>query len=434
MRIILLNLPVHLPTMMPYSITMMKALFSSSLQDTVKVLDLNAEYHYNEYKEYYNRINREPYFVLLDEFIKETRRRYQIISKSAVSGEKPKGHEYLIKQIENEKPDIVCISLVYNSQVFFAKGIIDDLTKKGIKVVIGGPADKSIIKGKAVVLQSYHELLAYLSNAETKKPVLDFSDYKHYFTKDTIYPLRTSISCAYKQCVFCTHHGNLSYEQLDLSNIKQSIIKNNMKKIFFIDDDFTLPRLEELADLLMPLNVKWWCQLRPLKGVIPLLPKLKKSGLYSAAWGIESGCQRILDFMNKGTKIKEIEQVLKKSNELGIKNMVYILFGFPTETKQEFMQTIEFLHKNKDYIDLVSPTIFGVQKGSKIFENPDKYGIKISSQKRTLLGEKLNYMVENGLTHKEVKVLKKTYLNQIEKIDKVPKIIKTCKEQILNMD
>ena len=442
MRILLVELPVHIPTVMPYSVTMMKSVLKSSLDEEIIVLDLNAEYHHKKYKEFYEKSKKEDYFEILGEFVKKTRRDYSKISKTAVKGNLPEGHDELIKHILSKKPEVVCISLTYNSQLFFASGIIDKLNENNILVIVGGPADKTKIKQKVMVLENYDLLIKKLVKMGAKQKekmetsYLNFSDYDKdkYLTKKIVYPVRTAHSCPYKLCAFCTHHGNAKYETISLDFIKESIEKNNMKKVFFIDDSFTKKRLLEIIGLMKDYKIEFWMQLRPEKYIIELLPELYDAGLKGAAWGIESGCQRILDFMQKGTKIKEIKDVLKKSHELGIKNTVYIMFGFPTETKEEFMETLMFLEDNKEYVDLVSPTIFGLQKGSRAFLHPDKFGIKnISYEKRTLLGEKINYETSSGLTPSEVKSLKRKHIKQINHLNKVPKVINAAKEQILNV-
>lgn len=442
MRILLVDLPVHIPTVMPYSITMMKSVLSSCLDEEIITLDLNAEFHFKEYKEYYKRKQTEDYFKVLEDFVHQTRHDYSKISKSAINHLLPEAHNELMKIILSKKPDIVAFSLAYNSQLFFASGIIDELTKKNIKVIVGGPADNTKIKNKVEILQDYDSFIKFLVEKGAKQKTsmqesyLDFSDYdkEKYLTKDIVYPVRTAHSCPYKLCAFCTHHGNKKYTTIDLDFIKRSIKKNNMKKVFFIDDSFTRQRLTEIIDLMKNFSAEYWMQIRPEKNVISILPDLYSSGLRSVGWGIESGSQRMLDYMNKGTKIEDVKEVLKVSHELGIKNIANIMFGFSTETEQEFMETIKFLDDNKKYLDLISPTVFGLQKGSKAFEFPDKYGIKdISFQKRTILDEKVSFKPVSGLTQEEVKKLKKTNLAKIYSINKVPKIINACKDQILNL-
>jgi len=441
MRIVLLNLPVYLPSVMPYSLTMMHAVLNSELDEDIMVLDINSKYHYRLFKELYEQ-EEKNFFKSLDEFSKQTRSFYPSISKSVFKGNKPESYNIIIEDILKENPDVVTLSLTYNSQIFFAKLIIDDLSDKGIKVIIGGPADYSIIKDKAVVLKDYKELIDYLikigakTNKIIKKPVLDFSIYnkKKYFTKDIIYPLRTAHSCPYKLCTFCTHHLDTKYETFDLEFIKDIIIKNKMQKICFIDDCFTVSRLKKLSEMIKPLNIKFWLQLRPTRDMIKILPLLYESGLKSVAWGIESGSQRILDLMRKGTKVEDIKEVLKTSHELGIKNQVYVMFGLPGESELEFFETIKFLEDNSEYIDLVSTSVFGLQKNSQIYKHPDKYGIKkISYEKRTFLSEKIIYLPKKGLTHEQVIKLKKNNSYRIESINKIPKVINAAKEQVLNL-
>jgi len=191
-------------------------------------------------------------------------------------------------------------------------------------------------------------------------------------------------------------------------------------------------RLVEIAEMLKPLNVKWTCQLKPTKDLTySILKTLKESGLTFIMWGVESGNNRILKLINKGTNKEDIETVLKNSHKSGIKNMTYILFGFPTETKEEFLETINFLKDNNEHIDLISTSIFGLQKGTKIYNNPGRYKIIIKEEKRTLLEPKIIYQVKEGLTQKQAKELRNKYKATIEKINKYPKTMNFFREHML---
>ena len=441
MKIVLVNLPVHIPTVMPYSLTMMSAVLCSSLNEDIVPIDLNSLYHYKKFNHFYKQLGENNYFDLLKEFVNETRHQYKEISKSVLSNNKPELQDFLVKQITKHNPDIVAFSLTYNSQMFFATSIIDELINKGLKVVIGGPADSSKINKKAIMLNNYQELIEYLEkNGANKKEnmtdsVLDFSQYnkEEYFTTELIYPYKIASSCPYKLCTFCTHHSNLEYNIFGLEQLKETIVKSKIKKLCLIDDCFTSSTLKEISKILKPYNVKWWCQLRPIKDMVKILPKLYESGLRSVSWGVESGSQRILDKMIKGTKVEDISKVLEISKQSGIINQLYVMFGLPTETKDEFMQTIEFLEKNESNIDLISPSVFGLQKGSIIYEQPNKFGVdSVTKTNRTVLGQKIIYEPSTGLTQKQAMNLKKKNLGKINNINKIPKIINSAKEQVLN--
>ena len=149
-------------------------------------------------------------------------------------------------------------------------------------------------------------------------------------------------------------------------------------------------------------------------------------------WGVESGSQRILDLMEKGTKVEDISEVLRQSHAAGIKNTTYIMFGFPTETKGEFMETLNFLKSNSESLFIVSTTVFGLQKGSKAYENPSQYGItEITEEKRELLDERLTYKTASGMTKEEAKEMRQRFIKSIRKLNKAPIAFKDYKEQVL---
>ena len=161
---------------------------------------------------------------------------------------------------------------------------------------------------------------------------------------------------------------------------------------------------------------------------------LAESGLKNIIWGVESGCDRILGLMQKGTNKKDVVQVLTDSKKAGIKNVLYIMFGFPTETKEEFLETINFLKDNQENIDLVSTSIFGLQKGTPIYKNPEQFNLtKITETKRTVLEPKISYKTNSGLTPEEIKKLKKTHQKTLEKINKFPKEMNFFREHLLNL-
>jgi anaerobic magnesium-protoporphyrin IX monomethyl ester cyclase len=139
--------------------------------------------------------------------------------------------------------------------------------------------------------------------------------------------------------------------------------------------------------------------------------------------------------MNKGTNVNDIQNVLLNSKKANIKNITYIMFGFPTETKEEFLDTINFLKENEKNIDLVSTTVFGLQKDTPLFNNPNKFGIKkIIEKQRTILEPKIYYEVEKGLSKEQILKLKENYKKTILKINKYPKEMNFFREHMICLD
>ena len=205
-----------------------------------------------------------------------------------------------------------------------------------------------------------------------------------------------------------------------------------MKYVFFIDDMIHKKRLLELGTICKRHNIEWMCQLRPTRDLDKkTLETLHDHGLRIVLWGVESASERIINLMKKGTSIKDAAAVLHNSKEVGIKNVLYIMFGFPTETKEEFLQTVQFLRDNSQNIDLVSTSIFGLQQGTPAYDNPQAIGITAINQiKRTILEPKISYTTSTGLSQEEANRLRKAYKISIDAPNKYPKAMNFFREHM----
>ncbi|MBI3032744.1 radical SAM protein [Candidatus Woesearchaeota archaeon] len=362
-----------------------------------------------------------------------------------VNNLEPELLEESLRYILSKAPDVVAFSIVYSSQAFYAYALLKELKKQGIKTGIGGPCINNKLKGIAdvtcsnevVFLEYILTILKYSidHNALKTNRILDFSIYnlEDYFTFSPVLSLKTSNSCYYKQCTFCTHHGNAQYREHSLEDIKKTIVKSQQKYFFLVDEMIPKNRLLEIAELLKPLNIIWMCQLRPTKDLDKTtLETLRKAGLKAILWGVESASDRILQLMKKGTNKKDISLVINNAKEAGITNVTYIMFGFPTETKEEFIETIDFLKAHEKSIDLISPTIFGLQKDAPMFNKPEQYGItQIITEQRTILEPKITYKLSQGLSHEQVIKLSKAYKQTLQKINKFPKEMNFFREHML---
>ncbi len=412
----------------------------------VEVLDLNIFFHelqFPAYKQYYqNKNNWIDYEVKTARYNKETTSFYAENNKKIINGEKPAYFTQLLKKIMEKKPDVVAFSIVYSSQAFYAFALLKELGAYGINTVIGGPS----INNKLIALagKTFSNSVAFLNFIEEKEIpyevlqteiVPDFSvyDLDAYFTPQPVIPIRTSTTCYYKQCAFCSHYNKVQYSEYSLDLIKKIIVDSKQRYFYFIDDMIPVKRLLQIAEIVKPLNIQWACQLKPTADFnYATLRTLHEAGLTFVMWGVESGCQRILDCIKKGTIKKDVANVLQESHRAGIKNVTFIMFGFPTETKEDFLETISFLEDNRNAIDLVHDGVFGLQKGTPIYNNPEVFGVtSITEQERTVLEPRISYTVSSGLTNEEASTLRRKYKKTLENIGKYPKSINFFKEHML---
>ncbi len=162
--------------------------------------------------------------------------------------------------------------------------------------------------------------------------------------------IMTSRGCPY-QCIFCSRptEGTAfrahSAERV-VEEIENLVTKYGIKDIQIFDDTFSLipSRVEKICKGIIEkkLDVGWNCMTRVDKINPELLALMRKAGCYEIGFGIESGSDRILQFIKKSTTTDLIRKGVKMTKDAGIDVRGFFMIGFPTETKEEILQTIKF--------------------------------------------------------------------------------------------
>jgi len=146
--------------------------------------------------------------------------------------------------------------------------------------------------------------------------------------------------------------------------------------IMFEDDNFMISkeRLESIASLFKKrqLRVKWSALARIDSVNEESLRIAKAGGCWQISYGIESGCQRILDFYEKGTTIGRIKDAIALTKKAGLKIKCFFMWGNPSEDKDSVRDTIKLIKGLG--IDDVSVTFFTPYHGSRIWKDIRSYG------------------------------------------------------------
>ena len=173
----------------------------------------------------------------------------------------------------------------------------------------------------------------------------------------------TSRGCPYL-CTFCCAYvvwGTRKPRIRSVDNVVKEIIslKTRFNQNFFIfwDDMFTFDRERtiELCKRIIEekINITWLCLLRINTIDAKLLDIMKKAGCVEIQTGIESGSDRILKLIKKGITINMIKRKALIIRKSGIKWRIFLIIGFPTETRIEIDQTINLVNEIKpDYVDI----------------------------------------------------------------------------------
>lgn len=238
-------------------------------------------------------------------------------------------------------------------------------------------------------------------------PYPDFSqfDLDLYLTPDRILPLQTARGCRWGRCAFCSYHKISLGKRRIFSTEKIIETLRYLNKVyhcqfFSFDQEELCPdqakRISKaiLSNDLEGINIYSPVRLEDDYNNITLLRLMRKAGFVQLHWGVESGNQRVLDLMNKGTNVKTMGQILRKSFKSKISNICFIFFGFPGETKKEARETIEFLKRHAMYIDDISHGVFVLDEYAPVGVNPEKWGVEEVKDDST-------YSVKMGMGRKE---------------------------------
>ncbi len=230
-----------------------------------------------------------------------------------------------------------------------------------------------------------------------------------YFTPDLVLCLHSSKGCYWGKCTFCdTDFGvRMDVRSLDhlVGEMKYLRDKYGVRNFEFIDESIKPDYMEAMARRFIDekLDVHWFSNGRLESGFTrELMELLYRAGLRMVLWGFESGNDRILNLINKGIDIKGRFDILRHSSQAGIWNFAYIFFGFPTETREEAMETVTAIVDNKDIIDSYGRSVFTLGKHSLLCLEADKYGIFDIVQDVEELSTNLSYKTSRGMNDEEI--------------------------------
>lgn len=117
----------------------------------------------------------------------------------------------------------------------------------------------------------------------------------------------------------------------------------------FCDDVFGVQRrwIDELLDGMIAerLDLRFECLARVDLLKPELLSKMRAAGLARVYVGVESGSQKMLDLMNRGTKLAQIERTAESLRAAGVRQFWFLMLGYPGETLEDIEATLALFRR-----------------------------------------------------------------------------------------
>ncbi len=138
--------------------------------------------------------------------------------------------------------------------------------------------------------------------------------------------------------------------------------------------------LNKLCDLIVAeeMSIYWGGNVVVRKEMTPeLFAKMRAAGCGWLIFGIESGAERIVDLIGKNFTLKEGEQNLEACHDAGIRTYINIIIGFPGETEEDFLESMEYVRRNRNSIDwIILMAMFELFHHTEVVLEPERYGLR----------------------------------------------------------
>jgi anaerobic magnesium-protoporphyrin IX monomethyl ester cyclase len=290
------------------------------------------------------------------------------------------------------------------AKIDFSKipGIAYSIVDCGLRIADSADFDSTLVNSEirnpksAIVNQKRPVLTDLDSLPDPAWDLVEIESYRQIWLQHHGYfslNLATTRGCPFK-CNWCAkpiygnRYNSRSPERV-VAEIQMLIEKFGARHFWMSDDIFGLKPgwVQRFRDLVREKNLKFEYKIQSRVDLLlkeDTIDALAACGLRQVWVGAESGSQKILDAMDKGTKVEEIREATKLLKKKGIEVCFFLQFGYLGETKEDIDATLKLVEE-------LMPHDIGI---SVSYPLP---GTKFHEKVKNLLGEKQNWTVSDDL-------------------------------------
>ncbi len=284
---------------------------------------------------------------------------------------------------EGELPLLRLMQYIYDKRTSLLRTFIDD---NGDVRLINSLPDTILARELPSPDYAEIEVDKYLSLMELPNPM--HSLWSNGFWNK----LQLARGCYWAKCAFCDTSLPyiLNYDPSDASVLvdsMQSIINTTGQTGFhFVDEAAPPALLRKLSEEIIKrgLVVSWWTNIRFEKSFTSDLCRLMSdAGCIAVTGGLEAASNRLLGLMNKGVTIEQAAITCKNFQDAGVMVHAYLMYGFPSETEQETIDSLEVVRQLFKH-GLIQSGFwhrYAMTCHSSTGISPQNYGVQRASQK-----------------------------------------------------
>lgn len=236
--------------------------------------------------------------------------------------------------------------------------------------------------------------------------------------------LTVAQGCYWKKCTFCDigldYIGRYEPNTGDVlvDRIEKLVKETGQSGFHFVDEAAPPAVLRAMAEALIRRKVviSWWGNIRFEKTFTPeLCQLLARSGCVAISGGLEVASDRLLELMQKGVTVEQVARVSRAFTNAGVMVHAYLMYGFPTQTEQETIDSLERVRQLflNGCMQSAYWHRFAATAHSPIGLDPKSYGIKVKKGPDVSFSHNdLDFVDSTGVDHDRLGVgLKKALYN-----------------------
>lgn len=291
-------------------------------------------------------------------------------------------------------------------------------------IVYKNDSNKSDYKQQDVGTPDYSDLLLdkYISVIEIANPM-------HSLWSDGRWnKLTMAHGCYWGKCTFCDI--SLDYikiyepvaASLLVDRIETLMIQTGESGFHFVDEAAPPSLMKALAleILKRKLTITWWTNIRFEKNFTQdLCYLLKASGCIAVSGGLEVASDRLLQLIDKGVTVEQVAQVTRNFTEANIMVHSYLMYGYPTQTVQETVDSLEMVRQLFE-LGIIQSGFwhqFALTAHSPVGLQPNEYGVNPDIKEITFANNDIDFVDSTGIDHTKFSFgLKKSLFNYMHGI------------------
>lgn len=297
------------------------------------------------------------------------------------------------------------------------------LLEKG-SVVYNNTSKQADYKQAFVGTPDYSDLLLekYVSVIEIANPM-------HSLWSDGRWnKLTMAHGCYWGKCTFC----DISLDYIKIyepiaatilvDRMEQMIEQTGERGFHFVDEAAPPALMRSLALEIIKrgLVVTWWTNIRFEKSFTnDLCQLLKASGCIAVSGGLEVASDRLLKLIDKGVSVAQVAQVTRNFTASDIMVHSYLMYGYPTQTKQETIDSLEMVRQLFE-LEIIQSGFwhqFALTTHSPIGHKPEDYGVTPIYEEITFANNDVQFTDKTGIDHSKFSFgLKKSLFNYMHGI------------------